>query len=112
MVAVVLLFSLVSPQGAMVVNQEFLQRIVMVLSRSVALNWLSQIDRYILNKYLSTYFFLLVLIITIAIIFDFNENIDKITNGGANGRRFSSTIMPTLRLILPICSLRCSSLLR
>lgn len=42
-----------------------------------------RIDRYILNKYLSTYFFLLVLIITIAIIFDFNENIDKITNGGA-----------------------------
>ena len=33
-----------------------------------------RIDRYILNKYLSTYFFLLVLIITIAIIFDFNEN--------------------------------------
>lgn len=43
-----------------------------------------RIDRYILSKYLTTYFFLLVLIISIAIIFDFNENIDKITNGGAH----------------------------
>lgn len=42
-----------------------------------------RIDRYILFKFLSTYIFLIALIITIAIIFDFNEKIDKITNGGA-----------------------------
>ena len=42
-----------------------------------------RIDRYILVRFLSTYVFLLALIITIAIIFDFNEKIDKLTNGGA-----------------------------
>lgn len=42
-----------------------------------------RIDSYIMKKFLSTYFFLIVIIITIAIIFDFNEKIDKITGTGA-----------------------------
>lgn len=42
-----------------------------------------RIDSYILKKFLTTYFFLIVIIITIAIIFDFNEKIDKITGTGA-----------------------------
>lgn len=45
-----------------------------------------RIDRYILVRFLSTYVFLLALIITIAIIFDFNEKIDKLTTGGATSR--------------------------
>ena len=32
-----------------------------------------RIDRYIIGKFLSTYFFLILIIITIAIIFDYNE---------------------------------------
>lgn len=43
-----------------------------------------RIDRYILKKFLTTYFFLIVIIISIAIIFDFNEKIDKITGTGAS----------------------------
>lgn len=37
----------------------------------------SRLDRYIIGKFLGTYFFSLVLIISIAVVFDFNENIDK-----------------------------------
>ena len=40
---------------------------------------LTRIDRYIMGKFLGTYIFLIVLIISIAIIFDFNERIDKFT---------------------------------
>lgn len=49
----------------------------------VSLLGFKRIDGYILKKFLTTYFFLIVIIITIAIIFDFNEKIDKITGTGA-----------------------------
>ena len=42
-----------------------------------------KIDRYVIKKFLSTYIFLIGIIITIAIIFDFNEKIDKFTQSGA-----------------------------
>ena len=51
--------------------------------RSAAFKWiddhlpLSRLDRYIIGKFLGTYFFSLILIISIAVVFDFNENIDK-----------------------------------
>ena len=51
--------------------------------KSAALRWLddhlplSRLDRYIIGKFLGTYFFSIVLIISIAVVFDFNENIDK-----------------------------------
>lgn len=45
-----------------------------------------RIDRYILGKFLSTYLFLIGIFTVIAVIFDFNENIDKLTNGGAKMR--------------------------
>ena len=38
---------------------------------------LSRLDRYIIGKFLGTYFFSIALIISIAVVFDFNENIDK-----------------------------------
>ena len=37
----------------------------------------SRLDRYIIGKFLGTYFFSILLIISIAVVFDFNENIDK-----------------------------------
>lgn len=46
-------------------------------------NWLddhslfSRLDRYIILKFLGTYFFSIALIISVAVVFDFNENIDK-----------------------------------
>lgn len=39
----------------------------------------NRIDRYIIKKFLTTYIFLIAIIITISIIFDFNEKIDKLT---------------------------------
>lgn len=41
--------------------------------------YIRRLDRYIIVKFLSTYLFLIAIIITIAIIFDFNERIDKFT---------------------------------
>ena len=46
------------------------------------MNWLSKLkitrlDRYIIGKFLGTYFFAIALIIAIIVIFDYNENIDK-----------------------------------
>ena len=49
----------------------------------VAMEWLkahspvSRLDRYLIGKFLGTYFFSIILIISIAVVFDINENIDK-----------------------------------
>lgn len=40
-------------------------------------NPVSRLDRYIIGKFLGTYFFSIALIISISVIFDFNENINK-----------------------------------
>lgn len=37
----------------------------------------SRLDRYLIGKFLGTYFFSIALIISIAVVFDFNENVDK-----------------------------------
>lgn len=44
---------------------------------------LKRIDTYLIAKFLGTYFFAIVLIISIAVVFDYNENIDKFTQSGA-----------------------------
>lgn len=49
--------------------------------------FLGRIDRYIITKFLSTYIFLIAIIVTIAIIFDFNEKIDKLTAPGVPMQR-------------------------
>ena len=48
---------------------------------------ISRIDRYIIAKFLSTYIFLIAVIITIAIIFDYNEKIDKFTQSHASAKQ-------------------------
>lgn len=50
--------------------------------------WLSYIgikrlDRYIIGQFLGTYFFSIILIITIAVVFDYNEQIDRFARSGA-----------------------------
>ena len=45
--------------------------------------WLGRLDRYIIYKFLSTYIFLITIIVVIAVIFDFNEKIDKLTQSHA-----------------------------
>lgn len=39
----------------------------------------NRLDRYIIGKFIGTYFFAILLIISIAIVFDFNENLSKFT---------------------------------
>lgn len=43
----------------------------------------SRLDRYIIGKFLGTYFFSIALIISVAVVFDFNENIDKFLSKNA-----------------------------
>lgn len=38
---------------------------------------LSRLDRYIIGKYLGTYFFTIAMLISIAVVFDFNEHVDQ-----------------------------------
>ena len=40
-------------------------------------------DRYIIGKFIGTYFFAIALIISLAIVFDFNENLSKFTQYNA-----------------------------
>lgn len=47
---------------------------------------MKRIDRYIISKFLGTYFFSIVLIISIGVVFDFNENIDRFTESQAPWR--------------------------
>ena len=47
------------------------------------INPISRLDRYIIGKFLGTYFFSIALIISIAVVFDFNENIDKFLSRNA-----------------------------
>lgn len=42
-----------------------------------------RLDRYIIYKFLSTYIFLITIIVVIAVVFDFNERIDKLTQSHA-----------------------------
>ena len=50
---------------------------------------LGRLDRYIMLKFISTYLFLLAIIIIIAVIFDYNENIDKLTQSHASGMKIA-----------------------
>ena len=45
--------------------------------------WVKRLDIYIIKKFLGTYFFAIALIISIAVVFDVNENIDRFINNKA-----------------------------
>ena len=54
------------------------------LCRKLKLNkFIRRMDRYIIAKFLGTYFFAIALIISIAVVFDINENIDRFINNKA-----------------------------
>jgi lipopolysaccharide export system permease protein len=46
-------------------------------------HWLKRLDIYIIKKFLGTYFFAIALIISISVVFDINENIDRFINNKA-----------------------------
>ena len=41
--------------------------------------YLNRLDRYIIAKFIGTYIYSILLIISIAVVFDFNENVDRFT---------------------------------
>ena len=45
--------------------------------------YIKRLDMYLIKKFLGTYFFSIILIISIAVVFDYNENIDKFTTNNA-----------------------------
>ena len=54
-----------------------------VMSRLKLDRCVRRLDRYIIVKFLGTYFFAIALIISIAVVFDVNENIDRFINNKA-----------------------------
>lgn len=46
-------------------------------------HYLTRLDKYIITKFIGTYFFAIVLIISISIVFDFNENLSKFSQYNA-----------------------------
>ena len=52
---------------------------------------LKKLDWYIIKKFLGTYFFSLILIITIAVIFDYNDFVDRFTENNAPWREIVFT---------------------
>lgn len=50
---------------------------------------IGRIDRYIIGKFITTYIFLIAIIIVIAVVFDINENIDKLTQSHASALRIA-----------------------
>ena len=71
--------------------------------------WLKRLDIYIIKKFLGTYFFAIALIISIAVVFDVNENIDRFINNKAPLKAIVFDYY--MNFISPICSVRCLSLL-
>lgn len=59
----------------------------MTEKRSGLMKWynklITRLDIYLIKKFLGTYFFSIALIISIAVVFDYNENIDKFTTNHA-----------------------------
>lgn len=47
------------------------------------LHYLKRLDKYIIGKFIGTYFFAITLIISISIVFDFNENLSKFSQYNA-----------------------------
>jgi len=80
------------------------------LNRINPFRLLKKLDWYIIRKFIGTYFFAITLIISISIVFDVNENLAKFTQYHAP--LWYSIITQISSPTLPICSVRCSFLLR
>ena len=66
--------------------------------------WVKRLDIYIIKKFLGTYFFAIALIISIAVVFDVNENIDRFINNKAPLKAIVFDYYMNFILTSPICS--------
>lgn len=55
------------------------ERLLALLRKMLPKNLLGRLDWYIISKFIGTYIYSIVLIISIALVFDFNENLSKFT---------------------------------
>ena len=67
--------------------------------------YIKRMDWYIIKKFVGTYFFSILLIISVAIVFDVNDNLPKFTENHAPLRAITSTSC----LTSPTSSVRCLS---
>ena len=63
--------------------QDLKAQIIAAGKKMGADKWILKLDWYIIKKFLGTYFFSIALIISIAVVFDVNENIDRFINNKA-----------------------------
>lgn len=68
----------------------FLRKVCEVAKHLLPSNWIGTLDWYIIKKFIGTYIFAILLIISIAIVFDFNENLSKFTQYHAPWRAIIS----------------------
>ena len=73
------------------------------------MKFLTRLDRYIIGKFLGTYFFSIALILSIAVVFDLNENIDNFVEHNAPVMAVITDYYSILYPTLPPCSVHCSS---
>lgn len=64
-------------------NNLWKERAALLVKKMKMDKWVRRLDWYIIKKFLGTYFFAIALIISIAVVFDANENIDKFINNKA-----------------------------
>ena len=77
--------------------------------------WLKRLDFYIIKKFLGTYVFAIALIISIAVVFDFNEKMDRFMSHEAPWKAiifdyYLNFIPYFANLFSPLCLLRLFSL--
>lgn len=70
--------------------------------------FLRRLDMYIIKKFLGTYIFAIALIISIAVVFDFNEKQDKFMSHEAPWNAIIFDYYLNFIPYLPTCSARCS----
>ncbi len=82
----------------------YIYKVGNLLKKISPTRYLSILDWYIIKKFIGTYIYAILLIISIAIVFDFNENLSKFTQYHAPWRASSLITMPTSYLIIPTSS--------
>ena len=70
--------------------------------------FIKRLDWYIIKKFLGTYVFAIALIISIAVVFDFNEKMDKLMEHEAPWSKIIFEYYMNFIPISLICSVRCS----
>lgn len=64
-------------------NNKYTKGLINAINLVNPFNYINKIDGYIIGKFIGTYFYSIILIISISIVFDINENLAKFTTNNA-----------------------------